>query len=81
MALVATINEIVILFDKGKKKAKTGNKKTVRGRLNEIISSITKKNNLHIRIKPDLICQRIKRKALISINRSGISSPLSCVEP
>ena len=53
----------------------------VRGRLNKIIYSITTKNNLHVIIKPDLIRQMIKRNEPTSINRSGISLPLACVEP
>ena len=66
--MVATINEIAILFDKEKKKARKGDKKMVRERLNEIISSMTTKNNLYVIIKPDLIQQRIKINAPTSIN-------------
>ena len=49
MALVAIINEIAVVFDKEKKEAKK-NKENMnnmkRGRLDEIINQIKKRNNI-----------------------------------
>ena len=63
MAMVSSMNEIALQFEKEKKKAKDSGKRMKKGRIDEIIDAVKKQNNLPDKcvIKKEVIWQRIKR--------------------
>ena len=82
MALIATTNEIAVIYEKERKELARLNKRMKKGRLNNIIEGIKKKNGIRKDsiISKHLIRQRMKRGHIITVNRQGHTSPLAPVE-
>ena len=80
---VAAKNEVATMYDEEKKTAETLGVRLTKGRLNEIIQSVTKKRNLTVDqiISPEAIRQRSKRNQVITNGHNGPVSPLHDIEP
>ena len=81
-SLKATRNEIATIFVKEQQNRKKKNTRMRKGRLSEIIESVTEKNNLHdVTISCESMRQRVKRKKIITVVDRGVPSPLLNIEP
>jgi hypothetical protein len=78
--MISTKNEIAHRFFTEKNAAR---KKLKRGRLDEIITEVKKRNNLSedVVINKTLIRSRIKKNIFVRNGHSGPSSPLASIEP
>ena len=79
--MIASKNEIATLYKAERDQA--GKKRLKRGRLDDIIKEVKKRNLLpdDIVIDKPLIRQRMKQNIFVSVGHAGLSSPLKKIEP
>ena len=80
LAVIAPKNKIATIYKTERDQA--GKKRLKRGRLDDIIKEVEKRNLLpdNIVIDKPLIRQRMKQNTFVSVGHAGLSSPLTEIE-